>query len=103
MEYSAVCWAEAAAAANFFIRAHTSEAVITFPHILFFIFIVFLLQLPVAPDALCGPAGTELDASPGFDKADTPSERFNTFNNLVRDSMIGQHEGSISFKVLLQS
>ena len=74
---------------------------ITFPHLLFFIFIVSLLQLPAGPEAVCGAAGTETNASSGFDKAETPSERFNTFNNLVRDGMVGRNDGIKNLNALL--
>ncbi len=65
-------------------------------------FIVSLLQPAGAQEAVCGTAGRESQASSGFDKADPPCERFNTFNNLVRDGKIGREEGSRSLHTLLQ-
>ena len=72
------------------------------PNLLIFIFIVSSLQLFGAPEAGCGFAGTEIKVSSGFDKAGTPSERFNTFNNLVRDGKIGREEGITHLNALLQ-
>lgn len=73
-----------------------------FPNFLFFIFIVSSLQLLGTSEAVCGSAATETKASSGADIAGTPSERFNTFNNFVRDGKIGQEEGMKNLNVLLQ-
>ena len=76
-----------------------SRSVSKVPNLLVFVFMVFLLQLPGTP--ACRAAGTEAQASSGFDKAATPSERFNTFNNLIRDELIGRNDGIKVLNALL--
>ena len=79
-----------------------SKTVSKSPNLLIFIFIVSLLQLPAASEAVSGSTGMETKASSGSDIAETPSERFNTFNNLVRDGKIGRDDGVKSLNALLR-
>ncbi len=75
--------------------------IIKFHKLLFFIFIVSLLQLPCAPQAGCRSASTETQVSSGLAKNDTPSARFNTFNTLIRDGTISRNEGTKRLNTLL--
>jgi murein DD-endopeptidase MepM/ murein hydrolase activator NlpD len=79
-----------------------SRVVITSPCLIWFIFIVSLLQLSGVQEAVCGSAGTATHASSGLDKGETPSERFDTFNTLVRDGKISRNEGIKSLRALLE-